>query len=62
MGMSNKERKRFTQTANNYRHARDDKKYKPHKNPMSLPEAEALIRNVLEKWLTAKLNNQNNNP
>ena len=52
---------RFTQTAqsveavgDNARHY-NPKKYKRPENPMSLPEAKALISTILEKWILSKI-------
>ena len=53
------ETKLFKQTANNFtiigreaRHGHD--KCKPPKNPMTLPEAQTLVRNILLKWIRSK--------
>lgn len=43
---------RFTNTAQNARHAR--RRGHPPKNPMPLPEADAFIREILLAWLTTK--------
>jgi len=53
----------FTQTANSQRAIGDDArhavdKHDPPKEPMSLPEADALIRNLLKQWLQWKCEQQ----
>jgi hypothetical protein len=45
--------KLFTQTAQAYRHGKL-KNYKPPKKPMTLSEAESLIKRILRSWLRAK--------
>lgn len=53
------ELERFTQTANSYdsigKDARHSPKYMPHKNPMPLPEAKALINKLMRHWISQKL-------
>lgn len=44
--------KRFTQTAQPYRHA--SKKYKPPTQPMTLLKARALIKTILSQWAYSK--------
>ena len=46
--------KRFTQTAQPYRHA--SKKYKPPAQPMTLLEARALIKTILSRWVSSNFN------
>jgi len=53
----------FKQTANNFlalgREARHGTKtFKPPKKPMSLEEAQSLIKNILRKWLYSKCQNE----
>jgi len=53
----------FTHTANSQRAIGDDArhavdKHDPPKEPMSLPEADALIRNLLKQWLQWKCEQQ----
>jgi hypothetical protein len=50
---------RFTHTANNARSLGDEarhghERYQPPRNPMTLAEAEQLIKTLLTKWLRAK--------
>jgi len=51
----------FTHTANSYgaigdaaRHAQETKKFQPPPTPMTLSQAQALIRSIVNKWLEEK--------
>ena len=55
------EANRFTQTANSAfaigdaaRHPRDEQKFRPPKQPMSLSEAQSFIRTLLSHWMRSK--------